>query len=356
MLTYLVCETLSFAGQVIAGAPSEMFGGLAQALTSGKYRQIRDRLDELGADANHDLQRAIHAAYWQSISLVCSMRAEQVGFNTDSFFIRNKTADVFTGWLEQLSADAPLNITGDTQATEFASAPRVWEKLTRWFKQQPRHRALQSLATSEEVDWLAKALRGCWERSAQVRSRDWQPPDNGTDQHFETLLLHPQPDHADYLATLREFLTGQMEDDVALAFKEPPTLLDGSCPLRDLLQKHWYELFRGCFHAAIKSDPKVFAISQSQMLAELVCRAQPQGNGAALTVAQLTSALETLNQQLRPQFEQVLQTIAQKPRADAKPRAQKAPPSNKVSGKLNNASANKSKPCKQSWFGKARRR
>ena len=132
-------------------------------------------------------------------------------------------------------------------------------------------------------------------------------PDNLADEHFEALLLRPQPDHANQLAALRAVLTAQMERDMALAFDEPPALLDGSCPLRDLLQKHWYELFGGCFHAALKADPKVFAISQSQMLAELVCRAQPQSEGAVLSLAEFTSALDRCNEQLLTQFEQVIQ-------------------------------------------------
>ena len=175
MLTYLVCETLSFAGQVIAGIPGEVVGGRSESILHGRFCQIRDRLNELSADANHDLQRGVHASYWQAVSLVCAMRAEQVGINADALFMRDKAADFFTGWLRRFQADAPLSVT-DGIATEFNSSPGLVAGVTGWLKQRLRPDTPQSLATSPEIEWLERALFGGWERTAQVREAGWQPP------------------------------------------------------------------------------------------------------------------------------------------------------------------------------------
>ena len=308
MLLALVSTTLSFAAEVVAGAPIEVFGSRVDALTYDKYCQIRDRLNELSADANYDLQRAVHASHWQAISFVCAMRAEQVGINADALFMRDRIADWLTGWLHRFEADAPLSVT-DGVATRFNSSPGFVAGLTGRVKKVLRPAAPRSLATSEEIDWLERALLGCWERTAAVREPDWQLPANEADAHIDLLLQRPLDANKNRLDALRHILTLEMEGDVALAFGEPPTLPDGTCPLLGLLQKHWYELFRGCFHAAIKNDQKVFNISQSQMLAELVCRLQPQGGAASLSLAEFTGALDRYNADLISKYDSVLQAI-----------------------------------------------
>ncbi|NOT61357.1 MAG: hypothetical protein HOP19_14155, partial [Acidobacteria bacterium] len=304
MITELLLSALTEIPGIVYG---EVLGGRADAWSYEKFCQLRDNLAQLRADANHDLERAAHTAYWQAALQLLGERAEQLGLNADQLL----KGEIFTNALGKLGAfSQQLSQAAGMQVS--ASSPENWAKYLR--EQLSGLRKLRqpspSLSIGPEAgsaaerqfekDWLERAILECWALLADLQAGRATLPEAAAEREFERLLQREGSTSSEKLAALRADMTRQMQADFVQQFGQP------SAPLRQMIETKWFDYYRGAFHVFIKTDPKVARMLQSEMLARLLF-------APTVTTQALQAALNQLNTDFTRRLSRIATQLANLP-------------------------------------------
>ncbi len=215
-----------FLGAAIGG----IIGNRADHIFCSVMREVVNRLRQGGPPVNHDLQRAVREAYLQATLVVCYALYEERGV-----------------------------------------PPQVWRRDLRTVLRRP-----------DEIRWLDKVCRWIDEELRQLPKATYQPPPTDADHQIE-LLLQPKGTTAEQRAKeLADKLKQSLLEEVR-RFGEPPErfvqmIQQGwtlTQPDKTEVRLDWFDLLCAFFVNTLKTTPKVRAIFEGKLLANLAVESVP---------------------------------------------------------------------------------
>jgi tetratricopeptide (TPR) repeat protein len=216
----------SFLGAAVSG----IIGTRADHIFCRVMREVVNRLRQGGPPVNHDLQRAVREAYLRATLVVCHALYEERGV-----------------------------------------PPQVWRRDLRTVLRRP-----------DEIRWLDKVCRWIDEELRQLPKATYQPPSTDADHQIE-LLLQPKGTTAEQRAKeLADKLKQSLLEEVR-RFGEPPErfvqmIQQGwtlTQPDKTEVRLDWFDLLCAFFVNTLKTTPKVRAIFEGKLLANLAVESVP---------------------------------------------------------------------------------
>jgi tetratricopeptide (TPR) repeat protein len=215
-----------FLGAAIGG----IIGNRSDEIFCRVMREVVNRLRQGGSPVNHDLQRAVRGAYLRATRAVCHALYEERGV-----------------------------------------PPQVWRRDLRTVLRRP-----------DEIRWLDKVCRWIDEELRQLPKATYQPPSTDADHQIE-LLLQPKGTTAEQRAKeLADKLKQSLLEEVR-RFGEPPErfvqmIQQGwtlTQPDKTEVRLDWFDLLCAFFVNTLKTTPKVRAIFEGKLLANLAVESVP---------------------------------------------------------------------------------
>jgi hypothetical protein len=214
----------------LGAAVSGIIGTRADHIFCRVMREVVNRLRQGGPPVNHDLQRAVREAYLRATLVVCHALYEERGV-----------------------------------------PPQVWRRDLRTVLRPP-----------DEIRWLDKVCRWIDEELRQLPKATYQPPSTDADHQIE-LLLQPKGTTAEQRAKeLADKLKQSLLEEVR-RFGEPPErfvqmIQQGwtlTQPDKTEVRLDWFDLLCAFFVNTLKTTPKVRAIFEGKLLANLAVESVP---------------------------------------------------------------------------------
>jgi tetratricopeptide (TPR) repeat protein len=215
-----------FLGAAIGG----IIGNRSDEIFCRVMQEVVNRLRQGEPPVNHDLQRAVREAYLQATLVVCYALYEERGV-----------------------------------------PPQVWRRDLRTV-----------LCPPDEIRWLDKVCRWINEELRQLPKATYQPPSTDADHQIE-LLLQPKGTTAEQRAKeLADKLKQSLLEEVR-RFGEPPErfvqmIQQGwtlTQPDKTEVRLDWFDLLCAFFVNTLKTTPKVRAIFEGKLLANLAVESVP---------------------------------------------------------------------------------
>jgi tetratricopeptide (TPR) repeat protein len=215
-----------FLGAAIGG----IIGNRSDEIFCRVMREVVNRLRKGGSPVNHDLQRAVRGAYLRATRAVCHALYEERG----------------------------------------VPPQMLWRDLR------------TVLRRPDEIRWLDKVCRWINEELRQLPKATYQPPSTDADHQIE-LLLQPKGTTAEQRAKeLADKLKQSLLEEVR-RFGEPPErfvqmIQQGwtlTQPDKTEVRLDWFDLLCAFFVNTLKTTPKVRAIFEGKLLANLAVESVP---------------------------------------------------------------------------------
>jgi tetratricopeptide (TPR) repeat protein len=223
-------ELLLLLNSLLGVAIGGIIGNRADHIFCRVMQEVVNRLRQGGSPVNHDLQRAVRGAYLRATRAVCHALYEERGV-----------------------------------------PPQVW-----------RHDLRTVLRRPDEIRWLDKVCRWINEELRQLPKATYQPPSTDADHQIE-LLLQPKGTTAEQRAKeLADKLKQSLLEEVR-RFGEPPErfvqmIQQGwtlTQPDKTEVRLDWFDLLCASFVNTLKTTPKVRAIFEGKLLANLAVESVP---------------------------------------------------------------------------------
>jgi len=223
-------EPLLLLNSFLGAAVSGIIGTRADHIFCRVMREVVNRLRQGGPPVNHDLQRAVREAYLRATLVVCHALYEERG----------------------------------------VPPQMLWRDLR------------TVLRRPDEIRWLDKVCRWINEELRQLPKATYQPPSTDADHQIE-LLLQPKGTTAEQRAKeLADKLKQSLLEEVR-RFGEPPErfvqmIQQGwtlTQPDKTEVRLDWFDLLCAFFVNTLKTTPKVRAIFEGKLLANLAVEGVP---------------------------------------------------------------------------------
>jgi tetratricopeptide (TPR) repeat protein len=223
-------EPLLLINSLLGAAIGGIIGNRSDEIFCRVMQEVVNRLRQGGSPVNHDLQRAVRGAYLRATRAVCHALYEERGV-----------------------------------------PPQVWRRDLRTVLRRP-----------DEIRWLDKVCRWINEELRQLPKATYQPPSTDADHQIE-LLLQPKGTTAEQRAKeLADKLKQSLLEEVR-RFGEPPErfvqmIQQGwtlTQPDKTEVRLDWFDLLCAFFVNTLKTTPKVRAIFEGKLLANLAVESVP---------------------------------------------------------------------------------